>query len=119
MSDWEAVWRRFRERMRQEGYQYRTEKTYGGWIQRFIRFCDGQSPEEVGSISARRYLTSLALDERVAAATQKQALNAMKRCDEVEETRLAFYECLESPTTLGLQSNSRSCQMIGCTTEDS
>lgn len=59
---------------------YRTEKTYLGWIRRFLEFAarHGNVRREMLTTGLlREYLTYLAVERRVAAATQQQAFNAL------------------------------------------
>jgi integron integrase len=56
---------------------FRTEKTYLQWIRRFIRFHGQRHPREMGGPEAAAFLTSLAVDRKVAASTQNQALAAI------------------------------------------
>jgi len=55
----------------------RTEKTYVGWIRRFILFHDKRHPAEMGPEEVTEFLTSLAVEHKVAPATQNQALCAL------------------------------------------
>ena len=55
----------------------RTQKAYGGWIRRFLVFCDGADPRQVGSETLTRFLSGLAVEARVSASTQNQALAAL------------------------------------------
>jgi hypothetical protein len=95
-----------REVMRFQHLAYRTEQTYLDWIRRYVVFCRGQGrdlsaepeaasqgkahseisphqnngwrhPKECGREEIRAFLTHLAAERRVAAATQRQALNAI------------------------------------------
>jgi len=58
-----------------------TVECYSGWIVKFLRFCrDGdrwRTPAEVGAGEVERFLTHLAVNRRVSASTQNQALNAI------------------------------------------
>ncbi len=56
---------------------YRTEKTYLYWIRRFIRFHNLKHPREMGGSEVEVFLTSLAVEDKVAASTQNQALAAV------------------------------------------
>jgi integron integrase len=56
-------------------YSIRTEQTYVGWIVRFIHYCDCRHPKDLGEAEA--FLSHLAVDLRVSASTQNQALNAL------------------------------------------
>lgn len=55
----------------------RTEKTYLGWVRRFYRFLDGQSPHGLNSAHVKAFLTHLAAEQNVSASTQNQAFNAI------------------------------------------
>jgi len=66
-----------RDVIRLKHYSIRTEETYVNWIKRFILFHNKRHPSEMGEQEISEFLTHLAVDERVAAATQNQALNAI------------------------------------------
>lgn len=66
-----------RETMRKERKAHATIKTYCQWIRRFIRYHDLTHPKEMGGDEVVAYLNHLVLEKGVAAATQKQALNAL------------------------------------------
>jgi len=66
-----------RENIRLRHYSIQTEKAYIGWIRRYIRFCGSRHPRELGSAEITTFLTHLAADLGVAAATQNQALQAL------------------------------------------
>ena len=51
---------------------------YCQWILRYIRFYDGKThPRDLGSEHIERFLLHLAVHGKVAASTQRQALNAL------------------------------------------
>ena len=54
-----------------------TEKTYGQWIKRYIRFHGLSHPNDLNEDDIRHFLSWLAIDRKVAASTQNQALNAL------------------------------------------
>ncbi|OUR70776.1 integrase [Methylophaga sp. 41_12_T18] len=58
-------------------YSRRTVKTYLYWIKYFILFNDKQHPRDLGDKEIERFLTFLAVERRVSAATQALALNAI------------------------------------------
>ena len=66
-----------RETLRFYHYAYNTEKSYVGWILKFIRFSGKKHPKEMGKFEIERFLSHLAVNRDVAAATQNQALNAI------------------------------------------
>jgi integrase len=66
---------RVREMIRLNHISYSTEKTYLGWINRFIVYHDRRHPEEMGGKEIADFLTSLAVERKVSASTQIQALN--------------------------------------------
>jgi integron integrase len=67
-----------REVLRYHHYAYRTEQTYCDWIKRFLKFYSfSRHPSEMGAAEVERYLSHLATEGKVAASTQRQALNAI------------------------------------------
>src|SRR5437773_10273758 len=66
-----------RDVMRLKHYSLRTERTYGDWIARFIRFHGKRHPSEMGKREVNEFLTHLARDGHVSASTQNQALSAL------------------------------------------
>ena len=68
---------RVRDAIRARHYSRRTEKAYVGWIKRYIFFHAKRHPADMGAPEVARFLTSLAVDGRVAASMQNQALNAL------------------------------------------
>jgi integron integrase len=68
---------RVRQALQTRHYSRRTEKAYVGWIRRYILFHGKRHPTEMGAPEITQFLTSLAVDRRVAASTQNQALGAL------------------------------------------
>ncbi len=68
---------RVRDAMRVRHYSIRTEDAYLGWMRRFILFHGKRHPQEMGAVEVAAFLTHLAVEGRVSAATQNQALNAL------------------------------------------
>ncbi len=68
---------RTRIEIRKRHYSPRTEDAYLAWIDRFARFHMHHRPEELGRADVERFLSSLALEGNVTAATQNQALGAI------------------------------------------
>jgi integron integrase len=66
-----------REALRVRHYSYRTEQQYIAWIRRFIIFNAKVHPSTLGGRDVEAFLTHLAVDRKVAAATQAQALAAV------------------------------------------
>ena len=66
-----------RDRIRVKHYSIRTETQYVQWIRRFILFHDKRHPKEMGAPELEAFLTHLAVEGNVAAATQNQALSAL------------------------------------------
>jgi integron integrase len=56
---------------------YNTEKCYLGWIRRFILWSGKRHPKEMGVKEVEGFLSYLATERSVSAATQNQALNAL------------------------------------------
>ena len=66
-----------RDRLRLKHYSIRTEQAYLGWIKRFILFHGKRHPAQMGKAEVEAFLTALAVERNVAAATQGQALAAI------------------------------------------
>ncbi len=68
---------RARAAMRLRHLSRRTEEAYVGWMRRFWDFCGRRDPASLGAAEVTAFLSSLATEGRVAAATQNQALAAL------------------------------------------
>ena len=66
-----------REKMRSRHLAYRTEQAYVYWMRRYVKFHGGRHPRDMGGAGAESFLSHLAVVQRVAAATQNQALQAL------------------------------------------
>ncbi|MBI4755047.1 MAG: integron integrase [Betaproteobacteria bacterium] len=98
------------QRIRRKGYSLRTGRSYVGWIKRFILFHGKRHPRDMGKVEVEAFLTSLAVERDVAAATQNQALSAILFLyKEVLEMPLPWLDAVERakkparlPTVLGV-----------------
>lgn len=68
---------RVREAIRARHYSRRTEQAYWHWIRRFILFHGKRHPATMGAAEVTAFLSWLASERKVAAATQGQALAAL------------------------------------------
>ena len=66
-----------RERIRLRHLSYTTEKSYIGWIRRFILFHGKKHPQEMEEEHIVAFLSDLAVQRNCSPATQNQALNAL------------------------------------------
>lgn len=66
-----------RETLRNRHYALRTEEAYVDWIVRYVRFHHLRHPRDLGADAVVAFLTHLAVDGQVAAATQNQARSAL------------------------------------------
>jgi len=68
-----------RDVMRLHHYSIHTERTYCGWIKRYIQYHSMTSREELinGEAKIEAFLTHLAVDKAVSPSTQNQAMNAL------------------------------------------
>lgn len=66
-----------REAARLRHYSLRTEKTYIGWVRRYMTFCGGRHPRTLGASEITTFLTHLAVDLKVSVSSQNQALQAL------------------------------------------
>ena len=96
-----------RDRLRLKHYSIRTEQAYLGWIRRFILFHGKRHPAEMGKAEVEAFLTALAVERNVAAATRGQALAAILFLyQEVLDQRLPW------PTRSANSQTSSSCAMV-------
>lgn len=66
-----------RDVLRTQHYSLRTEKAYVAWSRRFILFHQKRHPKDMGAAEVEAFLSHLALERKVAASTQNQALSAI------------------------------------------
>ena len=66
-----------RDVIRMKHYSRKTEKTYVAWIRRYILYHHKRHPRDMGIREIEAYLSYLATEKRVAAATQNQAFHAI------------------------------------------
>ena len=66
-----------RDILRLKHYSFRTEESYVAWIRRYILFHHKTHPKDMGTGHIEAFLTDLAVQGKVAAATQNQALCAL------------------------------------------
>ncbi len=66
-----------RDHLRTLHYSYRTEQQYLFWIRRFILFHRKRHPSDMAAAEIEEFLSHLAVDRKVSASTQNQALAAI------------------------------------------
>lgn len=66
-----------RTAIRLKHYSLRTEEVYWHWIKRFILFHNKRHPNDMAEPEISAFLSHLAVDLKVAASTQNQALSAL------------------------------------------
>ena len=71
------LYRKFLAAIRIPDYAANTERSYLGWINRFLRFHGNQHPSVCAEPEVASFLEHLALQRKVSGATQAQALNAL------------------------------------------
>ena len=65
------------DELRTRHYSKRTEQAYVLWVKRYIRFHKMRHPKDMAEAEINAFLTNLAMDEKVSASTQNQALSAL------------------------------------------
>jgi integron integrase len=68
---------RVRDVLRRRHYSFRTERAYLAWMKRFVLYHGGRHPEQMDAAEVVEFLTHLAVQRRVSAATQRQAQSAL------------------------------------------
>jgi site-specific recombinase XerD len=66
-----------KDQIRLKHYSYRTEDSYVQWIRRYILFHNKRHPQEMGVPEIEAFLSHLAVEGKVSASTQDQALSAL------------------------------------------
>ena len=66
-----------RAKIRLKHYSIRTEKAYVDWIKRYIFFHNKRHPMEMGAHEMEQFLNNLAVEKKVSASTQNQALSVL------------------------------------------
>jgi integron integrase len=56
---------------------YATEKSYVGWVRRFVTYCENHGVNKPEDDTLEQFLTSLAVEEKVSKSTQNLAFNAI------------------------------------------
>lgn len=79
---------RVREALRVRRRSPNTEKAYIAWIVRYIRYHKLRHPQEMGEKEVTEFLTWLAVERKVSASTQNQAMNALA---------FLYHQVLEKP----------------------
>jgi len=74
---WSSALDQTRDVLRVKQLALNTEKTYLGWLRQFQAYLGSKKPQSLNFEDMRRYLSHLAVERNVAAATQNQALNAI------------------------------------------
>jgi site-specific recombinase XerD len=67
--------------LREKHYSIHTEHSYVNWIKRFILFHDKRHPRDMAAPEIETFLIHLAVERRVAASTQQQALAHKRSLD--------------------------------------
>jgi site-specific recombinase XerD len=65
------------EAIRRRYYSRRTEEAYVHWIKRYIYFSGKRHPASMGEAEVTAFLNYLAVERKVSAGTQNQALSAL------------------------------------------
>jgi integron integrase len=74
---WDAVREALAKLMRLKHFSLRTEKAYLAWLRQFQTFLGGKSCGKVNEQDLKDFLSYLAVEKKVAAATQRLAFNAI------------------------------------------
>lgn len=68
---------RYGDALEARHYSERTIRTYRPWVERFLARFPGRNPRRLGEEEINEFLTSLAVEGKVSASTQNQALAAV------------------------------------------
>lgn len=76
-ASWKSAGESMKSALRIKHRSLATEKTYMYWLRQFYIFCKAKPIGELTGDDLKNYLSHLAVDRHVAAATQNQAFNAL------------------------------------------
>lgn len=74
---WETLEVKSKKALRVRQRSYSTEKTYLTWLHTFRKFLNDKDPSDLESADIQSFLSYLAVERKVSASTQNQALNAL------------------------------------------
>jgi integrase len=77
MPDGRGLFAVAREKIRARRLALRTEQAYLQWMRRYVKFHGRRHPREMGATEVEAFLIHLAVDAKVSASTQNQALQAL------------------------------------------
>jgi hypothetical protein len=77
MREGRGLFETTRERIRTRHLALATEKAYLHWIRRFVAFHDRRHPRDLGAADVEAFLSDLAVNARLSASTQNQAMQAL------------------------------------------
>ncbi|MBN2361972.1 MAG: integron integrase [Deltaproteobacteria bacterium] len=77
MNQQPSWYEKTRRALRARHYSLRTEEAYLGWLRRFLQANRHRDPRELDEMAINRFVSHLAVDGQVSAATQNQALAAL------------------------------------------
>ncbi len=70
---WSAMVKSAQDALRLRHRSYSTEKTYLSWLRAFGNYVKWKAPAELSTVDMQDFLSSLAIERRVAPSTQNQA----------------------------------------------
>jgi integron integrase len=76
-GNWEEIEEKIRQALRLRHRSYSTEKTYVLWLRQFQGFVNGKHLSSLDGKDLQDFLSYLAVERKVSASTQNQALNAI------------------------------------------
>jgi integron integrase len=85
---------RVRETIHRKHYSQKTEQAYLNWIKQYILFHDKKHPQDMAATEVEAFLIYLAVERKVAASTQNQALSAIL---------FLYREVLQKPVETGFK----------------
>lgn len=76
-EEWTLLEKNTRKMLRLKHRALNTERVYLTWLRSFAAFVDNKKPEQITTDDMQHFLSYLAVERRVSASTQNQALNAL------------------------------------------
>ena len=74
---WDDIYWQLKNEITVRHYSPKTLRTYSHWIHQFQSFANNRPPQSLNTEDVKQFLTFLAVNKKVAASTQNQALNSL------------------------------------------
>jgi len=76
-NPWRSVYKKLSDEIKVRHYSPKTYKAYSTWVGKFQKFVNNKSLKQLSVEDVKKFLTYLAVEQKVSASSQNQAFNAL------------------------------------------